>query len=301
MSIEILLSEIGIPNEDLLIFPDYVRSRDAHSHDITEEFSFVKRLWVIDGTSAPITAFRLSQDWLKDSELIGLRADFMSLDALANVEFQAFSTVLEGRLVVEYRPTVDSDYLEFYSGTPEVRGKAILRTGLTDRRDLFMISHHALPVQYFQRIILESGRPISELPVDFLGWCTLKSPTSLIPDPQVVQINVGDLFAYRNIPPLLQIEGEMYRKWVLGRLRTVLESFKNLKAIFIPTDKLALMCRGWHIERLDDRDYDELEPLFIPSQFNTCYYIEKPFQTLKSRADFREMGAQRNYFLYLSD
>ncbi|MHA2499234.1 MAG: hypothetical protein ACXAEL_06680 [Candidatus Hodarchaeales archaeon] len=298
MSIELLFSDMGIPTEDVLVFPDYIRSKDAHSYDISEEFSTLRRLWVIDGTSAPFTAFRLSNKWLTDAEMVGLRADFTRLDALRAVEFYAFSPMLTGRLVVEYEETLDQDYLEFYSGTPNVRGKAILRSGLTMRRDLYMISHHALPTHYFRRVYIEPGGPLPEMPPSYLGWCTLNSETSFIPDPQIVQINIGDFFAYRNIPPSLEFQGETYRQWVLARVKSVLSSFPNLQAILISTDKLPLMYRGWHTEPLQNRSFDELAPLFIPSRFQTRYYLERPFQELKSVSDFRDMGSQRNYFLF---
>ncbi|MFX0117058.1 MAG: hypothetical protein ACFFB3_21100 [Candidatus Hodarchaeota archaeon] len=299
MSIELLLSDLGIPNEDVLVFPDYMRSKDAHSYDLSKEFSLIKRLWIIDGTSAPITAFQLSKAWLADAEVFGMRADFTRLDTLGNVAFEPISTVRSGRLIVEYKDSLDQDYLEFYAGTPDVRGKAILRTGMSIRRDFYMISHHALPTHHFQRVILEPGDPLPELGLNYLGWCTLKSTTSFIPDPQVVQINPGDLFAYRNIPPSLEFHGETYRKWVLERVRNVLYSFSNLEAILISTDKLQLMFRGWHTEPLKEQSLDELAPYFIPARFQTKYYLERPFECLKPPSDFRDMGPQRNYFLFL--
>ncbi|MFQ5976509.1 MAG: hypothetical protein ACE5OZ_00060 [Candidatus Heimdallarchaeota archaeon] len=298
MSIELLLSDLGIPSEDLLVFPDYIRSKDAHSHDLWKEFYFIERLWIIDGTSGPFTAFKLSRDWLTGAEIFGLRADFTRLDTLRDVELQMLSTLRNGRLLVEYKETLDQNYLEFYSGTPDVRGKAIIRAGMTLRRDLYMISHHALPTHQFSQIKLEPGDPLSTLPLDYLGWCTLNSQTSFVPDPQIVQINIGDLFAYRNIPPSLEYQGEIYRKWVLKRVRNVLGSFANLQAILVSTDKLPLMYRGWHTEPLKDLCFDDLAPIFVPARFQTSYYLERPFNSLKSCSEFKDMGSQRNYFLF---
>ena len=132
-----------------------------------------------------------------------------------------------------------------------------------------------------------------------MGWCRLKSKESLVPDPQIVEINVGDLFAYRNITPELQTKGDDYRNWVLKRLKKVLNSFPNLEAILISTDKFGLMYKGGHTEPLPAREFNDLYPKFIPDRFETRYFIQRPFKKLKSFKEFEDKGAQRNYVLFL--